>query len=97
MLVTLALAFAVSLTAGTAPGTYSERWLCDLWAGAQCHATACTPDGKARCEAVSRQCQGTSRTVTVSPDRSGAKAACAKALLAQTCGSPHPEACQGLM
>ena len=28
-------------SAGTKPNTNNEKWLCDLWAGAQCHATSC--------------------------------------------------------
>ena len=65
MLLATAAAFLLSTSAGTKPNTYNERWLCDLWAGAQCHATSCQKDGKVRCEAVSKQCDSTDREATV--------------------------------
>ena len=34
---------------GVQPPDYSERSLCDLWAGARCHVTACLPDAKKQC------------------------------------------------
>jgi hypothetical protein len=97
MLIALAATIALSTSSGTRPNTYSERWLCDLWAGAQCHATSCQKDGKDRCMAVSKQCQETSRRVEVDAARAQKKAACARALLAQSCGSPKPPECDGLL
>jgi hypothetical protein len=95
MLFAAAAAFVLSTSAGTRPNTYSERWLCDLWAGAQCHATSCQKDGKDRCSAVSKQCKETSRRVTVDSARAEKKAACARALLKQACGSAKPPECDG--
>lgn len=95
MLLATAAAFVLSTSAGTKPNTYSERWLCDLWAGAQCHATSCQKDGKARCEAVSKQCQATSEESTVDGARAERKAACARALLKQQCGASKPAECDG--
>jgi hypothetical protein len=97
MLLATAAAFVLSTSAGTKPGTYNERWLCDLWAGAQCHATSCQKDGKARCEAVSKQCESTSRETTVDAARAERKAACARALLKETCGAKKPPECDGLL
>ncbi len=95
MLLATAAAFVLSTSAGTKPNTYSERWLCDLWAGAQCQATSCQKDGKARCEAVSKQCEATSREATVDGARAERKAACARALLKQSCGASKPPECDG--
>lgn len=97
MLIATAAAFVLSVSLGTKPNTYSERWLCDLWAGAQCHATVCQKDGKARCEAVSKQCETTSRQTTVDATRAEKKAACARALLKENCGAPTPAQCEGLL
>ena len=97
MLLATAAAFVLSISAGTKPNTYNERWLCDLWAGAQCHATSCQKDGKVRCEAVSKQCEATSRTSTVDASKAEKKAACARALLKGTCGASKPPECEGLL
>jgi hypothetical protein len=97
MLFAAAAAFLVSTSAGTKPGTYNERWLCDLWAGAQCHATSCKKDGKERCMAVSKQCKETSRKTHVDPDRAEKKAACARALLKEACDAKRPPECEGLL
>lgn len=97
MLLAAAAAFVLSTSAGTKPNTYNERWLCDLWAGAQCHATSCQKDGKARCEAVSKQCEATSRDSTVDAARAEKKAACARALLKADCGAAKPAECDGLL
>lgn len=97
MLLATAAAFMLSTSAGTKPNTYNERWLCDLWAGAQCHATSCQKDGKARCEAVSKQCESTSRDSTVDSARAEKKAACARALLKEICGAKKPPECDGLL
>lgn len=93
----VAAALALTLSTGTAPNTYNERWLCDLWAGAQCHATACQKDGKERCLAVSKQCEETSKTAVVDKSKAEKRATCARALLKLTCGSPRPTECDGLM
>ncbi|MBL9039876.1 MAG: hypothetical protein JNG84_15265 [Archangium sp.] len=97
MLFAAAATVVLSLSSGTAPNTYSERWLCDLWAGAQCAATSCEKDGKERCEAVSKQCTETSKKVMVDPAKAEKKVACARALLSQTCGAAKPTECDGLM
>jgi hypothetical protein len=97
MLFAAAAAFVLSTSAGTTPNTYNERWLCDLWAGAQCHATSCQKDGRDRCLAVSKQCNETSRRAPVEPSRAERKAACARALLKAECGAPKPPECDGLM
>jgi hypothetical protein len=97
MLFAAAAAFVLSTSTGPKPNSYSERWLCDLWAGAQCHATSCQKDGKERCLAVSKQCTQTSRQDTVAASRAEKKAACARALLKQTCGEKAPAECDGLM
>lgn len=97
MLLAAAAAFVMSTSVGTKPGTYNEKWLCDLWAGAQCHATSCEKDGKDRCQAVAKQCEQTNRKNPVDADRAEKKAQCAKALLQQACGAPKPAACEGLM
>lgn len=97
MLLATAAAFVLSTSVGTKPNTYNERWLCDLWAGAQCHATSCQKDGKERCLAVSKQCNETSRKAPVDAARAEKKAACARALLKQPCGSPKPAECDGLL
>ena len=97
MWLSLATAVVLSGSAGTKPGTYNERWLCDLWAGAQCHATSCKKDGKERCEAVSKQCESTSRKAPVDAERAEKKAACARALLKVPCGGPRPPECEGLL
>ncbi len=97
MLIALAATLLVNTSSGTRPNTYSERWLCDLWAGAQCHATSCQKDGKERCEAVSKQCQDTSKRSQVDAGKAAKKAACARALLAAACGAPRPSECDGLL
>lgn len=90
-------AIVLSSSSGVKPDTYSERWLCDLWAGAQCHASSCQKDGKARCEAVSKACNDTSKKEPVSRERAEKQAACARALLKVACGAPRPAECDGLM
>lgn len=90
-------ALLLSASPHTKAGTYNERWLCDLWAGAQCHATACKKDGKERCTAVSKQCAQTNRASKVDADKAEKKASCARALLKETCGAARPPECEGLM
>lgn len=85
----------VLLFTGVNPPDYSEKGLCDLWAGARCYATQCLPDGKQRCTQDSAQCRGRG-DATVSADRAERVAACAKALLKGRCGDPAPEECAGV-
>jgi hypothetical protein len=93
----LLAASALILTiSGAKPPDYSEKALCDLYAGAQCHATSCLPDAKERCTAVSVQCRDRTRERTVSTDRAERVAACARALLANACGAPIPAECNGV-
>ena len=96
MIATLAAALLMT-SSGTKPDSYSERWLCDLWAGAQCHASSCSKDAKAQCLASSKQCKDTSRKVTVAKERADKQAACARALLKAACGAAKPAECEGLM
>jgi len=96
MIATIAAALLMT-SSGTKPETYSERWLCDLWAGAQCHASSCAKDAKDRCMAASKQCNSTSRATAVTKDRADKQAACARALLKAPCGAPRPAECDGLM
>ena len=91
------LTAALLLLPATVPNTYNERWLCDLWAGAQCWKTSCEKDAKERCFAASRQCAGTRRSRQVDQNAANVKAACALALLKQVCGTPTPSECQGLL
>jgi hypothetical protein len=97
MVLVLAASLLVSASSGTRPNTYNEKWLCELWAGAQCHATSCQKDGKERCLAVSKQCQETNKKAEVDQGKAAKKAACARALLAQACGAPKPPECDGLL
>ena len=80
---------------GVQPPDYSERSLCDLWAGARCHVTACLPDAKKQCTSDSARCRGT-HSSSVPASRSDAVAACAKALLKAKCGDPLPSECEGV-
>lgn len=96
MMIALAAALVLNASSGTKPDTYNERWLCDLWAGAQCHATSCQKDAKDRCQAVSKACNQTSKKEPVSKERADKMAACARALLKADCGAPQPPECQGV-
>lgn len=95
MSLAVAAAFTLWLS-GVKPPDYTERSLCDLLAGAQCQASKCLKDSKERCEAASRRCKGTSKA-TVPPDKAERTAACAKALLAGTCGGAAPAECSGVL
>jgi hypothetical protein len=77
---------------GVRPPDYSERSLCDLWAGAQCQQASCGDHAKQRCLAESKRCRGTSR-VFVPRDRASKVVACAKAMLKTKCGQPAPAEC----
>jgi hypothetical protein len=90
----LSSALFVSIEA-VSPPDYSERSLCDLWAGARCYATECLPDRKVRCTSESAKCRGANRS-TVPPSRADRVAACAKALLTARCGDPLPSQCEGV-
>ena len=96
ILATVAAALLVT-SSGTKPNTYNERWLCDLWASAQCHATSCQKDAKDRSTASGKQCKDTSKKVEVAKERAEKQAACARALLIAACGAPKPAECDGLM
>lgn len=93
LLVASALVLSVS---GVSPPNYSEKGLCDLWAGARCHATSCMPDAKERCTQASLQCRGLDRYTTASPDRAERVSACALAMLKTRCGDPAPAECSGV-
>ena len=81
--------------AGVKPPHYSEKGLCDLWAGARCYATSCEKDAKLRCTSEASQCRG--RTEASVPDeRAERVAACARALLKSRCGDPTPAECEGV-
>lgn len=95
-MVTLALGVMLLTAQGTKPDEYNEKWLCDLYAGAQCYATSCQKDAKERCEQVSKPCQKTSRKTPVTKDRADRTAACAKAILQSKCGAPLPSECSGV-
>jgi hypothetical protein len=96
MLLTLVASAWLSSSIAVKPDTYSERWLCDLWAGAVCHATSCSKDAKDRCMAVSKSCDQTSRKTPVAKDAAEKKAACARALLKNNCGDKSPPECSGM-
>ena len=96
MIATLAAALLMT-SSGTKPNTYSERWLCDLWASAQCHASSCAKDAKERCQASGKMCKDTSKKVAVTKERADKQAACAWALLQAAYGAPKPAECEGLM
>jgi hypothetical protein len=77
---------------GAKPPDYTERSLCELWAGAQCEQARCGDNSKQRCRAESKRCHGAARA-SVPRDRAARVAQCAKALLKQKCGGPAPAEC----
>ena len=83
--------------AGPPPGTSTERRLCDLWAGAQCHMTSCEKDARDRCMASSKQCESTSKTTVVPKERAQKMSTCARAILQGQCGAAKPAECEGLL
>jgi hypothetical protein len=85
------------LFTGVKANTWSERSLCELWAGAQCAATSCLPDARERCQAAARQCEQTDRKQVVDGARAQKKADCARALLLSTCGGSNPAECEDLV
>lgn len=92
MVSTLVVSAALSFLLSAKPDDYTEKSLCDLWAGAQCHATSCKPDAKERCQTASRHCRGATRSV-VPKSKSERVATCAKAILKGSCGDPEPAEC----
>jgi hypothetical protein len=92
----IALVLLVLFT-GVKANTWSERSLCELWAGAQCAATSCLPDAKERCQAAAHQCEQTDRKLVVDGARAQKKSDCARALLLSTCGGATPAECEDLM
>ena len=98
MLSVLIVTAALSLTASARPPDYTEKNLCDLWAGAQCASAKCSGDpatAQDRCKTESKKCRGKSRA-TVSTERAKKVADCAKAMLKQKCGEPAPAECNGV-
>jgi hypothetical protein len=90
----VASSLVVSIEA-VAPPDYSERSLCDLWAGARCYATECLRDRRQQCTSESSKCRHANSS-TVPPTRADRVAACAKALLTTKCGDPLPAQCEGV-
>jgi hypothetical protein len=98
MLSALIVSAVLSMSTTARPPEYSERWLCELWAGAQCTAAKCNADkttAQDRCKAESKKCRGASHA-TVSGERAKKVAECAKAMLKQKCGDPAPPECSGV-
>ena len=92
----LVVAGSLALTLlASKPDNYTERSLCDLMAGAACHATSCMKDAKERCAVASKKCRGSSRA-QVPKERADKTAACAKATLKAKCGDAAPAECQGV-
>lgn len=77
---------------GARPPDYTERSLCELWAGAQCEQARCGENAKERCLAESKRCKGTAKA-SVPRERSSRVAQCAKAILKKKCGGPTPAEC----
>ena len=86
----------VSLWLAVFPGQYSEAWLCDLWAGARCHAARCEADLSA-CEAALQHCAGASHRRIVAEEEARPLAECARQLLQATCETRLTEGCVGFM
>jgi len=79
---------------GVRPPDYTERSLCDLWAGAQCQQARCGDNSKERCLMESKRCRNTGR-VFVPRDRASRMAQCAKAMLRKKCGEELSRALNG--
>ena len=92
MLAALMLSSALWMSQGAKPPDYTEKSLCDLWAGAQCAVAKCGENPQERCKQESKVCRGKSRT-TVTGERPRKVAACAKAMLKMKCGEPKPAEC----
>jgi len=85
----------LSMSSGVKPPDYTEKSLCELWAGAQCEAAKCGEGAAERCAAESKRCRGLPRLV-VPPDRAAKVAECSKAMLKVKCGAPPPPECEGV-
>jgi hypothetical protein len=93
MLAVLLLSGAlVSTSLAVKPPEYTEKSLCDLWAGAQCEVAKCGENSAERCTAESRRCRNQSRAI-VPPERASKVSECAKALLKRKCADPMPTEC----
>ena len=93
MLAALLVSGALSLTVGVKPPDYTERSLCELWAGAQCHVAQCDKaSADARCKVESKKCKGHGDG-PASKDKAAKVSACAKAMLQKACGAPEPAEC----
>ena len=95
MLAALMLSGAMFLSQGVRPPDYSEKSLCDLWAGAQCAVASCGENAQDRCKQESKMCRGKSRSA-VGGEHARRVAACAKAKLKLKCGAPTPAECDGV-
>jgi hypothetical protein len=82
----------LSMSSGVKPPEYTEKSLCDLWAGAQCELAKCGENAVERCMEESKRCRNESR-MSVPPERSARVSECAKALLKHKCGEPMPPEC----
>lgn len=93
MLAAWILSGALTLTAGVKPPDYTERSLCELWAGAQCQVAKCDQtSADARCKAESKKCKGLPHT-SASKDHAAKVSECAKALLKKQCSDAVPAEC----
>jgi len=95
MIAALMVSASLLMSQGARPPDYTEKNLCDLWAGAQCHAAKCGDNAKDKCAAESKRCKRTTRA-TVSKERAAKIAECSKAMLKQKCGEPAPAECSGV-
>lgn len=95
MLAALMLSGALLFSQGARPPDYTEKGLCDLWAGAQCAAARCGDNAQERCKQESKRCRRMSRA-TVTGERAKRVSACAKAMLKAKCGEPAPAECSGV-
>ncbi|HCF57578.1 MAG TPA: hypothetical protein DFS52_06245 [Myxococcales bacterium] len=82
----------LSMSSGVKPPEYSEKSLCDLWAGAQCELAKCGENAAERCLEESKRCRHRSYVV-VQPDHAAKVSECAKALLKLKCGDAMPQEC----
>ena len=95
MLTALVLSSTIAFVANVRPPDYTERSLCELWAGAMCQKLKCAEGAKERCQAESKRCRSQPYSI-VPKDRATRIADCAKALLKQKCGEPEPSECSGV-
>ncbi|MGI5862454.1 MAG: hypothetical protein ACOX6T_10420 [Myxococcales bacterium] len=83
----------LSISSGVKPPDYTEKSLCELWAGAQCELAKCGENAIERCLEESKRCRHRSDDDVVSPDRAAKVSECAKALLKLKCGDATPQEC----